>query len=84
MRFDARPRFQDATVHKSVKRAAHIPVRIPVSLLIVKARHRAYEDGKKIGWNDGVRALWCLLKYTLLEPRLSPKPLVAGTARNLR
>jgi glycosyltransferase involved in cell wall biosynthesis len=26
---------------------------------------RTYEEGKKIGWKDGVRALWCLLKYTL-------------------
>jgi glycosyltransferase involved in cell wall biosynthesis len=39
---------------------------------------RTYEEGKKIGWKDGFRALWCLLKYTLKEPRLSLKPLVAG------
>ena len=26
---------------------------------------RTYEEGKKIGWKDGVRALWCLVKYTL-------------------
>jgi glycosyltransferase involved in cell wall biosynthesis len=26
---------------------------------------RTYEEGKKIGWKDGVRALWCLLKYSL-------------------
>ena len=24
---------------------------------------RTYADGKKIGWKDGVRALWCILKY---------------------
>ncbi len=24
---------------------------------------RTYEDGKKIGWKDGFRALWCILKY---------------------
>jgi len=30
---------------------------------------RTYEEGKKIGWKDGFRALWCLLKYTLKEPR---------------
>ena len=24
---------------------------------------RTYEDGKKIGWRDGVRAIWCVLKY---------------------
>jgi glycosyltransferase involved in cell wall biosynthesis len=26
---------------------------------------RTYEEGKKIGWKDGFRALWCLVKYTL-------------------
>ncbi len=29
---------------------------------------RTYEEGKKIGWKDGFRALWCLLKYTTAEP----------------
>ncbi len=28
---------------------------------------RTYEEGKKIGWKDGVRALWCILKYNLLR-----------------
>jgi glycosyltransferase involved in cell wall biosynthesis len=28
---------------------------------------RTYEEGKKIGWKDGVRALWCLLKYSIKE-----------------
>jgi glycosyltransferase involved in cell wall biosynthesis len=27
---------------------------------------RTYEEGKKIGWRDGFRALWVLLKYSLL------------------
>jgi glycosyltransferase involved in cell wall biosynthesis len=35
---------------------------------------RTYEEGKKIGWKDGVRALWVLLKYSIKEPRHSPKP----------
>jgi len=26
---------------------------------------RTYADGKKIGWKDGVRAIWCILKYNL-------------------
>ncbi|MGH9496098.1 MAG: glycosyltransferase family 2 protein [Candidatus Sulfotelmatobacter sp.] len=30
---------------------------------------RTYAEGKKIGWKDGVRALWCLLKYAMKEPR---------------
>jgi len=28
---------------------------------------RTYEEGKKIGWKDGVRALWCIIKYNLLR-----------------
>jgi len=24
---------------------------------------RTYEEGKKIGWRDGVRAIWCILRY---------------------
>ncbi|MFI4859774.1 MAG: glycosyltransferase family 2 protein [Phycisphaerales bacterium JB063] len=26
---------------------------------------RTYDEGKKIGWRDGVRALWCILKYNV-------------------
>jgi glycosyltransferase involved in cell wall biosynthesis len=26
---------------------------------------RTYEQGKKIDWKDGVRALWCIIKYNL-------------------
>jgi glycosyltransferase involved in cell wall biosynthesis len=29
---------------------------------------RTYEEGKKIGWKDGFRALYCLVKYSLKEP----------------
>ncbi len=28
---------------------------------------RTYEEGKKIGWRDGVRAIVCILKYNLLR-----------------
>jgi hypothetical protein len=27
---------------------------------------RTYDEGKKIGWKDGVRAIWCIFKYNLL------------------
>ncbi|MBW1789985.1 MAG: glycosyltransferase family 2 protein [Deltaproteobacteria bacterium] len=26
---------------------------------------RTYEEGKKINWKDGVRTLWCILKYNI-------------------
>jgi glycosyltransferase involved in cell wall biosynthesis len=28
---------------------------------------RTYAEGKKIGWRDGLHALWCILKYNLLK-----------------
>jgi glycosyltransferase involved in cell wall biosynthesis len=28
---------------------------------------RTYEEGKKIGWRDGFRAIYCILKYNLLS-----------------
>jgi glycosyltransferase involved in cell wall biosynthesis len=28
---------------------------------------RTYAEGKKINWKDGVRALWCILKYRFAE-----------------
>jgi glycosyltransferase involved in cell wall biosynthesis len=28
---------------------------------------RTYAEGKKIGWRDGARAVWCILKYNLLR-----------------
>ena len=31
---------------------------------------RTYAEGKKIGWKDGFRALWCLAKYGIKEPRV--------------
>ncbi len=33
---------------------------------------RTYEEGKKIGWKDGFRALWCLVKFTLKERKAKP------------
>jgi glycosyltransferase involved in cell wall biosynthesis len=34
---------------------------------------RTYAEGKKIGWRDGFRALFCLAKYAITEPEL-PEP----------
>ena len=28
---------------------------------------RTYDEGKKIGWKDGVRAVWCIFKYNCLD-----------------
>jgi glycosyltransferase involved in cell wall biosynthesis len=48
---------------------------------------RTYEEGKKIGWKDGVRAIYCLVKYSLKEPVASEHPVNAAAtparARNV-
>ena len=28
---------------------------------------RTYAEGKKIGWRDGMHAVWCILKYNLIR-----------------
>lgn len=28
---------------------------------------RTYEEGKKIGWKDGLRAFWCIIKYSFIR-----------------
>ena len=28
---------------------------------------RTYDEGKKIGWRDGIHALWCIIKYGVLR-----------------
>ncbi len=28
---------------------------------------RTYEEGKKIGWRDGLRAIYCIVKYNLFS-----------------
>ena len=33
---------------------------------------RTYDDGKKIGWRDGVRAVVCIVKYSPLGDRVRP------------
>jgi glycosyltransferase involved in cell wall biosynthesis len=41
---------------------------------------RTYEEGKKIGWKDGVRAVYCLVKYSLKEPvAAAPTAQAAGS-----
>ncbi|HTR64335.1 MAG TPA: glycosyltransferase family 2 protein [Terriglobales bacterium] len=40
---------------------------------------RTYEEGKKISWKDGARALWCLLKYSVTEPVAAAAPVEASS-----
>jgi glycosyltransferase involved in cell wall biosynthesis len=34
---------------------------------------RTYEEGKKIGWRDGFRAIWCIVKYRPRRRRAVPR-----------
>lgn len=42
---------------------------------------RTYAEGKKIGWKDGVRAIYCILKYGLFD-RFSKKALSGKPAHS--
>ena len=42
---------------------------------------RTYEEGKKIGWRDGMRAIVCIMKYNLFRGPHPDSP--AGTQRKL-
>lgn len=35
---------------------------------------RGYEDGKKIGWRDGVAALWFIFQYRFFPPCRHERP----------
>ncbi|HEY9507432.1 MAG TPA: glycosyltransferase family 2 protein [Gemmatimonadales bacterium] len=43
---------------------------------------RTYEEGKKIGWRDGVAALWHILRFNLRPPK-SAAPARAPTSQTL-
>jgi len=38
-------------------------LKVPIYEISVGYHGRTYEEGKKIGWKDGIKAIWCILKY---------------------
>jgi glycosyltransferase involved in cell wall biosynthesis len=42
-------------------------MKIPIYEVSISYYGRTYEEGKKIGWRDGVRAIWCIVKYRLVR-----------------
>ncbi len=42
---------------------------------------RTYAEGKKIGWKDGVAALWHIVRCNVLSRRSRPAPSRSGSAR---
>lgn len=56
-RFDFEPEIT-AKILKKGYRIAEVPITY---------HSRSYHEGKKITWKDGVRALWCLFKYKIID-----------------
>lgn len=42
-------------------------LRVPLYEVSISYHGRTYEEGKKIGWKDGIRAIWCILKYNIFR-----------------
>ena len=40
---------------------------VPIYEVGISYSGRTYAEGKKIGWRDGFRAIWVILKYNLLK-----------------
>jgi glycosyltransferase involved in cell wall biosynthesis len=43
-------------------------MRLRIYEVPVSYHGRTYDEGKKIGWKDGVRALYCIVKYGMRRP----------------
>jgi glycosyltransferase involved in cell wall biosynthesis len=46
-------------------KVAHMKVRIYE--VGISYYGRTYEEGKKVGWRDGIHAIWCILKYNIMH-----------------
>jgi glycosyltransferase involved in cell wall biosynthesis len=68
--------FEPEIVMKSAKRNLRI-YEVPISY-----HGRTYEEGKKIGWKDGVKALGVILKFWLIDD-LYAAPYGRGVLNNL-
>ena len=42
-------------------------LKIKIHEIPINYTGRTYEEGKKINWKDGVKALWYLLKYRITQ-----------------
>jgi len=56
-RFDFEPEITSKILKKGYK-----IVEVPINF-----NPRSFEEGKKITWKDGIKALWCLLKYRIVD-----------------
>jgi len=60
--FDIEP---EITAKLSAYRLRGAPLRI--CEVGISYHGRTYAEGKKIGWRDGLRALWCIVRYNLFK-----------------
>lgn len=44
---------------------ARLPVRPRIYEVGISYSGRTYSEGKKITWKDGIRAIWCILRYNI-------------------
>jgi hypothetical protein len=42
-------------------------MRLRIKEVPISYRTRGYEEGKKIGWMDGVRAVFCIVRYNFFK-----------------
>ena len=47
-------------------------MRIPIFEVGISYSGRTYDEGKKIGWRDGVRAVYCIVRYSKVGDKLGP------------
>jgi glycosyltransferase involved in cell wall biosynthesis len=47
-------------------------MRIPIFEVGISYSGRTYDEGKKIGWRDGVRAVYCIVRYSKVGDKLAP------------
>jgi len=70
-------RIEPELTIKLAKRRARI-FEIPISY-----SGRTYEEGKKINWRDGLRALWAMAKYAISDEIYQVDPYGSGTLARL-
>ena len=44
---------------------------------------RTYEEGKKIGWKDGIAAFWHIVRFNVFRPSQRPVPATAGPPQTI-
>ena len=47
-------------------------MRIPIFEVGISYSGRTYDEGKKIGWRDGVRAVYCIVRYSKVGDKFAP------------